>query len=383
MKQINLHIYIYFICCLCFGVYGFLHVNKVIFSVNKTAQAATSIPSFPTNNISPPKQSFQSIPIIQPLTLEMIFSTAQNISKHDQQITLTAIGDVGLVRSINAKMISTNNVNWPFEKTAKILKKADLTLINLEGALSSDCPTTIDGMVLCGILDNINALLYAGVDVAHIANNHIGDTGKTGISETISLLQKNNITPIGHTTHEIIANKDTQFAFLGYNLIPPKHAEINWATQEQIVSDISSANQLSDFIIVSIHWGVEYTEQPSKEQQSLAHAAINAGADLIIGHHPHWIQPIEIYKDKLIFYSLGNFIFDQMWSQKTREGLIAEITIQKQIIVDVTLHPILIEHYGQPRILTGIEKQNVLSALHKASIKLTEQTPVENHSSKQ
>jgi poly-gamma-glutamate synthesis protein (capsule biosynthesis protein) len=126
---------------------------------------------------------------------------------------------------------------------------------------------------------------------------------------------------------------------------------------------IAQLRNQADFIIISLHAGIEYTGQPNQFQKDFAHNAIDVGADLVIGHHPHWVQSAEIYKDKYIFYSLGNFIFDQMWSEPTREGLVVKFIFNKQGIKSIELKPILIEDYSQPRFLEGERAKRIIERL--------------------
>src|SRR3990167_10074072 len=114
---------------------------------------------------------------------------------------------------------------------------------------------------------------------------------------------------------------------------------------------VKEAKQKTDFVIVSMHAGIEYVNKPNTSQTNFAREAIDAGADLIIGHHPHVVQIMEKYKGKYIFYSLGNFVFDQMWSMATREGLMIKAYFTKSGVEKVLLYPVLIENYSQPRLL--------------------------------
>ena len=119
-----------------------------------------------------------------------------------------------------------------------------------------------------------------------------------------------------------------------------------------------------DFVIVSMHAGIEYEHLSAKDQQKFARAAVDAGADLVIGHHPHVVQEMEKYKDKLIFYSLGNFIFDQMWSEDTRQGVAVEITFAKNSSPSAdNFFPIYISDYSQPDLAVGRTKEKILSDL--------------------
>ena len=120
---------------------------------------------------------------------------------------------------------------------------------------------------------------------------------------------------------------------------------------------------MSDVVIVSIHAGVEYTRKPTQEQVDFAHLAIDSGADVVIGHHPHWIQTIEIYKNKPIFYSLGNFVFDQEWSLDTKEGLIVQLTFNSSQLTKAELVPVIIENFCCPRIADDEEKTAILNKI--------------------
>jgi poly-gamma-glutamate synthesis protein (capsule biosynthesis protein) len=123
-------------------------------------------------------------------------------------------------------------------------------------------------------------------------------------------------------------------------------------------------------VVVTFHWGTEYTSQPSAQTIAIAHDAIDTGADLIIGNHPHWIQPVEIYKGKVITYAHGNFVFDQMWSMETRHGVVGKYTFYNNKIVDVQFIPVQIDNYGQPYVLDGTAKESILTNMYAQAQKL-------------
>ena len=254
-------------------------------------------------------------------------------------ITLIATGDVMLGRSINARSVQQKNFTWMWEKTSETLRAADLTLINLESPFVQDCPTTNTGMIFCADVRNLEGLILTGVDIANLANNHINNFGQEGIKTTIELLNNAGIAPIGNGVPVFREIKNTRFVFLGFNALN---------RLPDIAQEISTAKAKTDIIVVCFHWGVEYTDQPTARQQELAHLAIDSGADLVVGHHPHWIQPTETYKDKLIVYSLGNFIFDQSWSLKTRQGLLGKFTFLDKKLINSEFLPIEISTSGQP-----------------------------------
>lgn len=264
-------------------------------------------------------------------------------------ISLIFTGDVMLGRSVNTRIIKYNDYSWPFLKVSDFLKNADLTIINLESPLKSGCSPTDSGMIFCADPKSVAGLITSGVDIANIANNHILNQGKAGIDETIATLENSNISPVGLKKPLFKTVKNIKFAFVGFNDIGGSGPDISTATPEEIKSQISSAKNDAQFVVANFHWGNEYSLR-STHQRELAHLAIDSGADIVIGHHPHWVQEFEEYKDKPIFYSLGNLVFDQMWSEKTRQGLIVKITLKSNQIVGREEFPVLINDYGQPTI---------------------------------
>ena len=135
-----------------------------------------------------------------------------------------------------------------------------------------------------------------------------------------------------------------------------------------ISNDIKNAKKQAQKVIVFFHWGNEFTRKINPKQKELAHQSIDSGADIVLGTHPHVVQPLEIYKNKLIAYSLGNFIFDQQWSKPMDEGMIIRIIFYKRSIADIQLIPIKLNNKGQPYILTGTAKSDFLDLIRGLSI---------------
>lgn len=317
----------------------------------------------------------QSLNIYQPKTptLEMMFAGdhrwIQDLPK-DKIRVIIATGDIIPARSVNYQEASKNNFLWPYEKTAEILKGADITFANLETPLFAGCIPTQEGMRFCGDAKNIEGLVYSGIDIVNLANNHAGNYGIDGINKTMSFLKDNNIQITGTDGPTVIDVRGLKFAFLGYNEIGHKEQGISWAEDEKIKQEIGQARSLADLVVVTFHWGTEYVSQPTNRQRELAHLAIDSGADLIIGNHPHWIQPVEIYKNKMITYAHGNFVFDQMWSQKTKEGVLGKYTFFDKQLIDIEFFPIEIRDYGQPNFVKGDQKENILEEMKNESLKL-------------
>jgi poly-gamma-glutamate synthesis protein (capsule biosynthesis protein) len=280
-------------------------------------------------------------------------------------------GDVIPARSVNYKSTQYNNFKWAFEPTAKFLRSSDITYVNLEAPIINDCPVTNEGMIFCGSALHSHGLAYAGVDIVNLANNHLGNHGKEGIEETTQILDQQNIQYSGIENNpqyrEIKGNK---IAFLGYDDIELQPG-VSSADENIIVSEITEADKNADYVIVQFHWGVEYVTQPNERQKTLARLAVDSGADLIIGNHPHWIQPVEIYKNSLITYAHGNFIFDQMWSEKTKEGVIGKYYFYKSSLIDVEYIPIKIFDYGQAQFVNDeYEYSRIIDSMYQESILL-------------
>jgi len=167
-----------------------------------------------------------------------------------------------------------------------------------------------------------------GFNYFAIANNHITDQGESGLRQTRENLDKLGFSysgcpdrTVGDCSMKIVERKGMKIAMLAFSNIFGRFDE------KKITEKIKEAKKQSDLAVVNIHWGAEYQKRFSKSQQNLAHQMIDAGADVIIGHHPHVVQGAEIYKNKLIFYSLGNFIFDQFFSVETQTGLAVRFDI--------------------------------------------------------
>jgi poly-gamma-glutamate synthesis protein (capsule biosynthesis protein) len=183
---------------------------------------------------------------------------------------------------------------------------------------------------------------------------------------TNRILAKNNILVAGVDAPVFKSVNNLRFAFLGYNDIGYTPGGVSGTDLQKMISDIRSARSQADVVIVEMHWGNEYQAVPSERQKEIGHSLIDAGADIIIGNHPHWIQPIEVYNGKIIVYSHGNFVFDQMWSEKTREGIVTRYTFYNKKSIDVEVIPVKIDDFGQPRVLEGDEKEKILYDIRTA-----------------
>jgi poly-gamma-glutamate capsule biosynthesis protein CapA/YwtB (metallophosphatase superfamily) len=342
---------------ICF-IFPILLVFFLISALNKETPKTLLNPKI--SELPTPIREF----IPEKLTIEKLFNNdtdwITSVSIEDIR-TLITTGDIIPARSVNYQTQTRNDPLWPYRNTANFLKNADITLVNLETPLIDKCPITQEGMIFCGNKNNIIGLVESGVDVANVANNHFSNYGLTGATETINNLSLASITVSGTDSAVFKDIRGLKFAFLGFNAVG-----VN--PENEVIRQLNDVSGKADIIIVSFHWGEEYTSKPSKQQVSLAHLAIDQGADLIVGNHPHWIQPFELYKDRLIIYAHGNFIFDQMWSEKTQEGVVVKYYFYKKQLIATNLSPIKIRLYGQTYFLEGKDKEEILENMKKESL---------------
>lgn len=266
-------------------------------------------------------------------------------------IDLLATGDVLTARSVNARMVRDNNFQWPYEHIADHLRGADITLINLETPLVEPCPVRHDGMVFCGDVRNAQALADAGVDVVGIANNHAGNQGQAGVDQTVRALEAAGLTVIGVEQPKILEKNGRRVAFLAYNDVD-RQVGIAHTDPERMTPEIAEARQQANVVIVSVHWGNEYTHTPTRRQRELAAWLAEQGVDIVVGNHAHWVQPTEWVGDTLVTFANGNTVFDQMWSEETRLGQLTRYTLDGDR-TSYTHVPLTIYDYGQPHPQTG------------------------------
>lgn len=268
------------------------------------------------------------------------FDLVHKIEK--KTISLNFVGDILAARAIELTMRKTS-YDYPFLKIVNDLSDADITFANLETPLigtATSGKTTVGGTtVFRGDVDFAKALKRAGIDIVSIANNHMKDQGKQGLLSTIQSLIDSDVYYVGAGEDldkaralTIVETKGIHVGYLAYNdsdVVPESYHATNDQSGTNIMNidrlkeDVKNARSKVDVLIVSMHSGTEYvTSHPNIRQIEFAHAAIDEGADFVIGHHPHVLQPLEIYKGKYIFYSLGNFVFDQPWPDTKESALI-------------------------------------------------------------
>ena len=241
-------------------------------------------------------------------------------------LTITAAGDCTFGGEEGAKgrrnftkCVEKFGYDYFFDNVRHVFESDDLTIVNLEGPLTSvEKPGKHGGFIFKGDPDYVKILTGSSVELCNLANNHILDYGKTGLKETAQVLDENNVGYCGYTQMYETVIKGVRVHALGFTW---------WDyNTDQIVEAVQAARENCDLLIVNIHWGWEGRNDQDPKQTALGHAIIDAGADLIIGTHPHVYQGIEKYKGKYIVYSLGNFCFAGNYNPADKRCLIFQQT---------------------------------------------------------
>lgn len=288
---------------------------------------------------------------------------------------MVAAGDILLGRRIGARMEQAGDYTLPFRSIADTLRDADIAFGNLEGPLCDRGPYPREGMIFRVRPRAVEGLLFAGFDVMSVANNHALDGGQGCLAFTVEHLRANGIAATGagigyETAHTpaLVERAGVRFAFLaytyaGFNDTPgAARAVVAGRDITTMQHDVAAARAQADVVLVSLHDGAEYTRRVARETEAFARAAIGAGAVAVLGHHPHVAQRVERYADGWIFYSLGNFVFQQPFPG-TREALLARLTFRGTKLARVEALPVVIEDYSQPRLATVEEAAAILAAV--------------------
>lgn len=301
---------------------------------------------------------------------------------YGQSITLVAVGDIMLAGS-GSPVYKRAGFDYAFAGTKSVLRAADVAIGNLEAPLATGGTEYVGKKFRFKVDPSAAAALRnAGFTVLSLANNHSMDFGAEGLRETVTCLRKNNLVPVGAGMNimearlpAILSVKGKRLAFLAYSLTQPVEffAGQNRAGTApgfvQIVrEDVHRARAVADHVVVSFHWGAECARFPKAYQVNAAHAAVDAGAAVVLGHHPHVLQGVERYRDGIIFYSLGNFAFGSMSRR-------ADVSIMVRINVGpgapgVEILPIDVLNSRvrfQPALLSGARSQRVISHLQELS----------------
>jgi poly-gamma-glutamate synthesis protein (capsule biosynthesis protein) len=260
---------------------------------------------------------------------------SQNLSgsgSHDGKLSVLFLGDMMFDRGIRAQ-INAHGFEYVFGPATTTIAAHDLTVANLEGPITSSASKTmLNGKAIPGFsftfpLETANALKNAGIDIVSLANNHTLNFGQNGLNETRRALTASGVSYFGSPANSSLIATTTCISKICIGLVG--WHEFAHANNKNILAAIKELRPKVDYLVVFPHWGVEYEASPTSEQRLFAHQWLDQGADAVIGAHPHVAESIEQYKGKPIFYSLGNFIFDQYFSFETTNGIGVSIELTK------------------------------------------------------
>ena len=250
-------------------------------------------------------------------------------------------GDAMLSRNVAIRARAQKDPAWPFREIAPVFAEADIAFLNLESPFSDKGAIMQRGMIFKTEPEMIAGLELAGIDIVSTANNHARDRGSYGLEYTLDHLAAHGIAAVGtgktvEATHAgtVITRNGVRFGFLAYTYdanngnYKDQDARIAVLDIETMRTDVAAMKPRADVILVSMHAGTEYAPKPVAQQTQFARAAIDAGAQAVIGHHPHVRQPWEWYGAGAIFYSLGNLVFDQFQRTETQIGSLAELIFE-------------------------------------------------------
>ena len=275
---------------------------------------------------------------IGPLIVFALVVLLQPCRLHAEEVSLVAVGDIYL-GSRAEPALKKYGVHYPFDNVRALLTSADIAVGNLESPLTERSkPFMRKKFILKASPGVAQGLKDAGFDVLTLANNHIMDYGAGGLSDTTSVLREYGILYAGAGDDVYSARKPAtieargvRVSFLAYSNTFPSRFWANeerpgaaYGLEEHVRADVEAARREADIVVVSFHWGGERMRTPKPYQRALGRIAIDSGAQLVIGHHPHVVQSVEEYGGGVILYSLGNFVFG-FYSSPDTDGLLVRV----------------------------------------------------------
>jgi poly-gamma-glutamate synthesis protein (capsule biosynthesis protein) len=298
-------------------------------------------------------------------------------------IRLAAVGDLNLDRAPAYIITTTGDLAYPLSRVKPVFDAADYTIGNLETALGDVGEPAAKRYPFRSPPEAAQALAVGGIDLVSLANNHAMDYGPEALLQGIGLLHEAGVATVGGGANEAEAHAPhiadiggLRVALLGYVHVPIEAVTnfdtqswtatadapgLAWADPARVRADVAAVRPEVDLVVVILHSGYEYIEEPSEWQVAAAHAAIDAGADLVVGHHVHILQGIHRYGEGVIVYGLGNFLFD---IDGPPETAILNVWLDRDGVRQLELIPAIIQEHGQPRLAEAWEAGSILSRVY-------------------
>ncbi len=337
--------------------YFFATTVAVLLGAGLAFAMSLGIDTLWSKRASPADQSSNIYRVIEEIVEEPIVDQATT--------SLIFVGDIMMDRGVKRSVIvnGAGDYDYLFHRSS-FLSHADIAFANLEGPVSDK---GVDRHNLYSFrMDpkSVEALLGAGFDVLSVANNHMGDWGREAFVDTLVRLGEAGIVYVGgglsQNTAEavkVIEKNGTRFGFVAFSDVGPNdlsavgdQAGIVIASDETVMRVVGEAASQVDVLVASFHFGDEYKLAPNDRQKKLARLAIDSGAQIVVGHHPHVIEPVEYYRDGVIVYSLGNFIFDQYFSVETMTGGVLYVDVVDHKIARVSTSTVSLNNFFVPEL---------------------------------
>lgn len=300
------------------------------------------------------------------------------------EIRVSAVGDI-MLDGTARPVLQENGYDYPFAHMLPLFKDAHVVIGNLEGPLTH-CGKAEQGKTYTfrSPPEEVSAALKnAGFNMVSLANNHTLDYGPEGLAQTLRALDAVGIQYVGAGADAAAARraayvsvKGQRVAFLGYSVTLPEtfYAGTHkpgtaFAHEAHVRADVTAARRQADIVIVSFHWGQEGKTDLREYQTHLGRVAIDAGAQAVLGHHPHILQAVEYYKGGVILYSLGNFVFGS-YSKTAAVSAVAQLSFRQGRLASLRMVPIRVNNFEvqfQPQVLTGADAGAVIATLQRLS----------------
>jgi len=330
------------------------------------------------------------------LLLAVTLPAAAADQASQDELTIAAVGDL-MLGNRTEPFLRKFGPAYPFAEVMPFLGKADVVVGNLESPISARGKAVENKkFTLRAGPIAAEALKQANIRVVTLANNHMMDFGPLALQDTLAVLNENGILAAGAgmdlddaRSPALLKIKGKTLAFLSYSLTFPLefYASAGWpgtapGYEEFVKADIEKVRPAADLVIVSFHWGAELMPAAKDYQVELGHKAIDWGADVVLGHHPHVLQEIEIYQGRMIAYSLGNFVFGSE-SDRTNASMILLLTFRGKGLVKVEAVPLDVNNYRvkyRPRVLSGKGAREVLESINSASARFKTKLEIDGSS---
>lgn len=302
-------------------------------------------------------------------------------------ITLSFTGVIVPARCVQAAIDARGDGDYLYEGVRDVIAQADLAVGTLNATISDYSPRTgcVPTYVLVGGSDNADALARAGFDLMSVATNHIKNCGLSNCGDraffdTLDNLRRVGITPIGAGVNHaeamqpvVVELRGVRFGFISLGQLEPQvfagedTPGIAVLDEANLREAIAAARQAADVVVVMPHWGPEDVPTPNWSQRELARVAVEAGADLVVGNHTHVVQAVQEIDGVMVFYGLGNFVFDQDWARDHQQGVILQVRFEGQRFAGYELVPTHVDADGRVYLAGPEEAAEILERIEEAS----------------